>query len=283
MRKLAEDLLDRFARRNNNAAGEQIQASLRQHSEPLPALDTDAFGELFDRYGDARVVLIGEASHGTSEFYRTGTAITRRLIERHASASWRSKPTGRMPRKWTDVYATCQAGPRRPRHSRASGAGCGETPRSPNSAAGCMVITAGWPADRVECPGLDVCSMRSSFGDVLSYFNDPDMAHEARQRYGCLTPWQDEPALYGHFVFRSANEQNRKSGRDWNLNRGVRRSQNAFLVAYLVTSRRRCWSQCMWGRSIVNCPHCSPQIPDENPACSRRRQPEAWHGIHRAA
>ena len=37
----------------------------------------------FDRFADARVVLLGEASHGTSEFYRARAAITRRLIERH--------------------------------------------------------------------------------------------------------------------------------------------------------------------------------------------------------
>ena len=30
---------------------------------------------------------LGEATHGTSEFYRARAAITRRLIERHASAT----------------------------------------------------------------------------------------------------------------------------------------------------------------------------------------------------
>src|SRR5438034_141392 len=42
-----------------------------------------AFGNLFDRFADGRVVLLGEASHGTSEFYRARAAITRRLIEKH--------------------------------------------------------------------------------------------------------------------------------------------------------------------------------------------------------
>ena len=37
----------------------------------------------FDRFAASRVVLLGEASHGTSEFYRARAAITRRLIERH--------------------------------------------------------------------------------------------------------------------------------------------------------------------------------------------------------
>ncbi len=38
---------------------------------------------MFDRYGEARVVLLGEASHGTSEFYRARAAISQRLIERY--------------------------------------------------------------------------------------------------------------------------------------------------------------------------------------------------------
>src|SRR5207253_311521 len=46
------------------------------------------------RFAKARVVMLGEASHGTAEFYRARAAITRRLIERHgftiiaAEADW---------------------------------------------------------------------------------------------------------------------------------------------------------------------------------------------------
>src|SRR3546814_18486829 len=51
---------------------------------PLPAPQpAEEFGAFFDRYGDARVVLLGEATHGTSEFYLARAAITRRLVERH--------------------------------------------------------------------------------------------------------------------------------------------------------------------------------------------------------
>ena len=50
---------------------------------PLPPIDDPTFADAFDRYADARVVLLGEASHGTSEFYRARDAVTRRLIERH--------------------------------------------------------------------------------------------------------------------------------------------------------------------------------------------------------
>src|SRR6185312_7226973 len=38
------------------------------------------FDPLLDRIGDARFVLLGEASHGTHEFYRVRAEITKRLI-----------------------------------------------------------------------------------------------------------------------------------------------------------------------------------------------------------
>src|SRR3954447_15612023 len=56
---------------------------MAEAAEPLPEIDDRAFGAMFDRFGDARVVLLGESSHGTSEFYHARAAITRRLIERH--------------------------------------------------------------------------------------------------------------------------------------------------------------------------------------------------------
>ncbi len=53
---------------------------LRAEARPLTggAHDYDA---LLDLVGDARIVLLGEASHGTLEFYRERARITRRLIE----------------------------------------------------------------------------------------------------------------------------------------------------------------------------------------------------------
>jgi erythromycin esterase-like protein len=73
---------------------EVLPTLIAETAEPLPDIDDRAFGEFFDRFGNARVVLLGEASHGTSEFYRARAAISRRLIERHgftivaAEADW---------------------------------------------------------------------------------------------------------------------------------------------------------------------------------------------------
>src|SRR5205814_4036070 len=50
--------------------------------------------------------------------------------------------------------------------------------------------------------GLDLYNMSGSIAAVLDYLDrvDPQAAAVARERYGCLTPWQKEPATYGRAV-----------------------------------------------------------------------------------
>ena len=185
-------------------AGDALSlALLRQNARPLPDLQSEAFAELFDRYGDARVVLIGEASHGTSEFYRTRAAITRRLIEKHGfniiaiEADWPDarqidrQVRGQEPPHWQ--HKAFQRFPTWMWRNREVAEFCdwlsGYNRDLPNER-------------RVEFRGLDVYSMGASMRAVLDYLDrtDPQAAQDARRRYGCLTPWQDEPAQYGRNV-----------------------------------------------------------------------------------
>lgn len=195
-------LIDHPASIREASAG-MIRA-LREAAEPLPSpADAEAFGAFFDRFGDARVVLLGEATHGTSEFYRARAAITRRLIERHGftlvavEADW--PDAARI-----DDYVRHQAP--RPRRGDAF-------VRFPTwmwrnlevleFADWLRAHNAASPAsERISFHGLDVYSLGESIHAVLAYLDrvDPDAAGAARQRYGCLTPWQDEPALYGRSV-----------------------------------------------------------------------------------
>lgn len=180
-----------------------LSAILRANAEPLPAIEDPAFGALFSRYADAKVVLIGEASHGTSEFYRARAAITRHLIEQHGfnivaiegdwpdaagidthvrqlNAPERSEPLfGRFPTwMWRNREVLTFV-----RWLREFNAPLVE-------------------AQRVEFRGLDIYSLRASIESVLGYLdvNDPIRAADARKRYECLTPWQDDPAAYGERV-----------------------------------------------------------------------------------
>lgn len=188
----------------NDASIEEAINVVRDHGEPLPSLDDqEAFGAMFDRFADAKVVLLGEATHGTSEFYRARAAITRRLIEKHGfnivavEADW--PDAARI-----DAYV---------RHRSVPDTDDVAFERFPtwmwrNEEVADFV---NWMRehdkdraedDRAEFRGLDVYSLHSSIRAVLDYLDkvDPDAAQEARGRYGCLSPWQSDPARYGRAV-----------------------------------------------------------------------------------
>ena len=76
-----------------------LAGRIAEAAEPLPNIDDPAFAAAFDRFADARVVLLGEASHGTSEFYRARAAISRRLIERIAPPGREAPATPDKPEK----------------------------------------------------------------------------------------------------------------------------------------------------------------------------------------
>src|SRR5207237_8521820 len=65
-----------------NEDGDRV-AVLSARAEHLPPPLSAEFANSFDRFGNAKLVLLGEATHGTAEFYRARAAITRRLIEFH--------------------------------------------------------------------------------------------------------------------------------------------------------------------------------------------------------
>src|SRR5215212_9601886 len=177
---------------------------LRHSAQHLPAPEhAEEFGALFDRLGDAKVVLLGEATHGTSEFYRARAAITRRLIERHGftivavEADW--PDAARI-----DAYVRHHA----PRLVEEDAFVRFPTWMWKNAevrdfADWMRVRNEALPPDRrAEFRGLDVYSLNGSIKAVLGYLDqvDPEAAKAARSRYGCLSPWQSDPARYGRAV-----------------------------------------------------------------------------------
>jgi protein-L-isoaspartate(D-aspartate) O-methyltransferase len=173
------------------------------NAEPLPDLADPAFGALFDRFGDARVVLLGEASHGTSEFYRARAAITRRLIEEHGFT------IVAVEADWPDA-ATID------RYVRHRAKREGEEP------AFARFPTWMWRNEEVDAfirwmrkhnnerayeamagfYGLDLYNLGGSMRAVVDFLEeaDPEAARVARRRYGCLEPWSEDPAGYGRMA-----------------------------------------------------------------------------------
>lgn len=183
-----------------------LEAILREHGETLPFPDQPSFGDRFERYGDARVVLLGEATHGTHEFYTARAAISRRLIEGYGFS------VIAVEGDWPDIARlddyVRHKGPR-PRRGEPFARFPTWMWRNEE-----MLAFMDWlrsyngnlPEDRrVSLRGLDVYSLDESIHAVIEYLeqHDPNAAQRARQRYGCLTPWQDEPQKYGHAVERS--------------------------------------------------------------------------------
>jgi erythromycin esterase-like protein len=173
---------------------------IARHAEPLPPIDDPSFAGAFDRFADAKVVLLGEASHGTSEFYRARAAITRQLIERHGFN------IVALEADWPDARVLDA----RVRHRRRPASAKDAFTRFPtwmwrNREFDAFVE---WLADhnrfraeeeRAGIYGLDLYNLSASMRSVIDYLDtvDADAARVARRRYGCLTPWADEPAAYG--------------------------------------------------------------------------------------
>lgn len=168
--------------------------------DPLPDIDSPNFAEAFDRYADRKVVMLGECSHGTHEFYAARAAITRRLVERHGftivavegdwpdAAAYDRFIRGQEQRE--DAPAPFQRFPTWMWRNTVM-PGFLRDLRAINESRA--------PEEQVGFYGLDIYNMSGSIEAVLSYLdeNDPEAAAVARERYGCLTPWQADPATYG--------------------------------------------------------------------------------------
>jgi erythromycin esterase-like protein len=183
-----------------------LAQAIAEQATPLAGADTD-FDLLVDRIGDARFVLLGEATHGTHQFYRIRAELTKRLIREKGFAAIAAEAD------WPDSY-------RVNRYIR----GAGTDDNATDSLAGFrrfpqwmwrnadILDLVGWlrahndritdGAHKVGFYGLDVYSLHGSIGAVLSYLQarDPDAARRARERYACFDVFGEEPQMYGHAV-----------------------------------------------------------------------------------
>lgn len=181
----------------------RLSHGMRSAAELLPEIESSHFPDAFERFGDARVILLGEATHGTHEFYAARAAITRRLIEQHGfnivavEGDW--PDIARI-----DAYARHRA--QRPRRGEPFA-------RFPTwmwrneEVLGFADWLRGYNAalpdtQRAGLYGLDVYSLSESIHAVIAYLETHDQAaaEEARRRYACLMPWREEPQHYGRAV-----------------------------------------------------------------------------------
>jgi erythromycin esterase-like protein len=204
-----------------------VEETLRRHAQPITG-GAAAYDGLLDRIGDAPFVLLGEASHGTHEFYRERARITRRLIEK------KDFRIVAVEADWPDAY-------RVDRYVRGASADAeavealADFKRFPawmwrNAD---VLDFIGWlrerndtvaEDDRAGFYGLDLYSLHASIEAIVRYLErvDPAAAARARQRYGCFDHAGGDSQMYGYATAR-----------------GLRESCEDEVVAQLLDLRRR--------------------------------------------
>ena len=166
--------------------------------------DAADFDPIVESARHARVVLIGEASHGTHDFYRVRAEITRRLISEPGFSAVA------VEGDWPDAHRVNE-------HVR----GVGDDADAVGALAGFerfpqwmwrnsdVVDFVTWlrtwneelpAAQRTGFYGLDLYSLRDSMEAVLRYLHDvdPEAAARARYRYACFDQFGEDPQAYGY-------------------------------------------------------------------------------------
>lgn len=186
-----------------NSTRLDLTAQIRNAAHPLhsPA----DYTPLIDLIGDAHFVLIGEASHGTHDFYAERAEITKQLIQK------KDFTAVAVEADWPDAY-------RVNRYVR----GC-SSDTSANEALGEFQRFPNWmwrntdvlsfvdwlrtfndnlPTDapRTGFYGLDLYSLQTSMQSVLRFLEtvDPEAAQRARYRYSCFEDFGEDSQGYGY-------------------------------------------------------------------------------------
>ncbi|CAG7554396.1 unnamed protein product [Fusarium equiseti] len=188
---------------------------LKSHVTSFTSLsqDSDTITKYFDSFGDCKVLLLGDASHGTSEFYSVRAEITKYMIENHGfnivavEADWPGA-------EHIDRYVRHRPGP---------GQGTAETTQmaEKENREPPFLRFPTWMWRNMEVHdfvewmrsynsgreakeaagfyGLDLYSMGTSMKAVVEYLDtvDKDMANVARERYIKLMDWSEDPHKYG--------------------------------------------------------------------------------------
>ena len=159
--------------------------------------------KVLEKIGGARLVLIGEASHGTHEFYRIRAELTQALIRE------RGFTLVAVEADWPDAYRANRwvRGVSKERGPEAALEDFTRFPRWMWRNAEVVAFlrwlrahNAGRPeGERTGFYGLDLYSLHRSIDAVLAYLDkvDPEAAARARERYGCFEMYGEDPQAYG--------------------------------------------------------------------------------------
>jgi erythromycin esterase-like protein len=177
--------------------------ALRRAARPLTG-SADDHASLLAVVGDARFALIGEASHGTREFYRERAELTRRLIVDKRFTAVVAEAD------WPDAYRVNRY-VRGLSADRDADAALADFKRFPAWMWRNTVVRdfVAWlrqyndsqpESGKVGFYGMDLYSLVASIEAVLRYLEriDPEAAKRARYRYGCFDHFGEDTQAYGY-------------------------------------------------------------------------------------
>jgi protein-L-isoaspartate(D-aspartate) O-methyltransferase len=188
--------------RRGKAIRSRLSNLIAEAAEPFG--DLDELTGLAERFAHKRVVLLGEATHGTAEFYDARAAITEMLVRRHGFN------IVAVEADWPDaaVFDAYVRGLPRPKVPKAAFTRFptwmwrnGEVAAFLNRLKAINQAIRD-PERRCGFYGLDIYSLGASIEAVLDYLGkvDSEAGAIARERYGCLTPWRADPVRYGRMA-----------------------------------------------------------------------------------
>jgi erythromycin esterase-like protein len=185
--------------------------AVRQAVQPLTGSPHD-YDALLDQIGEARLVLLGEASHGTHEFYRARAEISRRLI------SEKGFNAVAVEADWPDAYrVNCFVQGRGDDSNSAEALGSFKRFPAWMWRNRDVVDFTGWlrhhnqdrpTAQKAGFYGLDLYSLHTSMAAVINYLErvDPAAAQRARFRYSCFEDFGEDPQAYGYAASYNMSE-----------------------------------------------------------------------------
>jgi erythromycin esterase-like protein len=160
---------------------------------------------IIDRLGPVSHYLMGEASHGTHDFYHFRTCVTRHLIEHHGLTAVA------VEADWPDAYRVNRfvrgEGPDQDANAALSGFERFPAWMWRNTE---VLSFVRWlrewndrhPDRKVGFYGLDLYSLMTSVQAVVAYLEriDPEAATRARARYACFDHFAGDTHAYGYAV-----------------------------------------------------------------------------------
>jgi erythromycin esterase-like protein len=180
-----------------------LTSIIRDAARPITG-GADDYDSLIELIGDAQVVLLGEASHGTHEFYRERARLTQRLITEEGFTAVA------VEADWPDAYRVNRwvRGGGEDKDGLQALGGFERFPRWMWRNQDVLSFIT-WlhrhnqsqpKSSRVGFYGLDLYSLFTSMQEVIRVLEriDPPAADRARYRYGCFDAYGEDTQAYGY-------------------------------------------------------------------------------------